>query len=322
MAAARSRTPRLACGVFGLKPRAAHLHAPALGASGPVSTTKRVITEASGTRPRCSDSSPGGPRRSVRRRGAAAPVPPEVGVPPGRLRIAFTKESLFGRSTDPECAAAVEGRRPAPRGARPRDDRGPAGLLARRARARVPRRGGVRDRVGRWRTPRGSRAGAPVRGTSRRRPGRSRRPARPSRLAISRWRDGDPPARRRTVASFFATHDLFLTSTTALRPLPLGRSSRPGSSASRCASPPGSVPARSSRSSSPRWLPRSFDATGNTMLFNQSGQPAMSLPLHGRRTGSRSACRSPGASGRGGRWLRLAAQIEQARPWSGRSPSL
>jgi amidase len=126
----------------------------------------------------------------------------------------------------------------------------------------------------------------------------------------------------RTVAAFFEAHDLLLTSTTALRALPLGAvaSTRLERVAMR-------VVARIGSGALFEKLlaeigSRSFDATGNTMLFNQSGQPAMSLPLHWTAEGLPVGVQVAGRVGDEATLLRLAAQIEQARPWSGRAPSL
>src|SRR5574340_739834 len=38
----------------------------------------------------------------------ARPFLEEVGAPPGRLRVAVTREALFARETHPDCAAAVD----------------------------------------------------------------------------------------------------------------------------------------------------------------------------------------------------------------------
>jgi Asp-tRNA(Asn)/Glu-tRNA(Gln) amidotransferase A subunit family amidase len=107
----------------------------------------------------------------------------------------------------------------------------------------------------------------------------------------------------RQVGRFFEKYDLLLTPTMACAPLPLGQ---------------------------PDMMAEKTDAfrvpllrtIGFTALFNAAGNPAMSVPLYWNRAGLPIGIQFAARFGNEATLLRLAAQLEQARPWADRRPDL
>jgi amidase len=63
-----------------------------------------------------------------------------------------------------------------------------------------------------------------------------------------------------------------------------------------------------------------YDFAPYTILFNATGQPAMSVPLHWNQAGLPIGMHFVGHFAAEATLFRLAAQLEEARPWFDRSP--
>ena len=124
----------------------------------------------------------------------------------------------------------------------------------------------------------------------------------------------------REVAAFFERHDAFMTATMARPPARVGEL--------------GLQPAERRQMTALRLLP--FKAlldvainkmgegklawTPNTQLFNQTGQPAMSVPLHWNEAGLPIGVQVAARFGDEATLFRLAGQLERAAPWAQRKP--
>ncbi len=249
----------------------------------------------------------------------ARPFLAEVGAPPGRLRVAYTSESFFGHGCSPEARAAVEDA---------------ARLLASlghevvEARPPFERERMVLAYVHVVAASVASEVDALARRTGRR-PGwdllepetlglaAGGRALRASELV------DDLDAMRlmaRGVARFMEHHDLLLTPTVAQPPVRVGAlRPRPWEVAAlRVAVASGLRPLLDQLFQ--QVGDRSFEATGFTMPFNQTGQPAVSLPLHWTAQGLPLGVQLVARPGEEATLLRVAAQLEEARPWAGRVP--
>ena len=105
----------------------------------------------------------------------------------------------------------------------------------------------------------------------------------------------------REVARFFQNYDILLTPTLAEPPLPLG--------------------AFDSSSDNPlHGFHRSAEFACFTAIYNITGQPAMSVPLFWNDENLPVGSHFIGRFGDEATLFRLAAQLEEARPWDGRRP--
>lgn len=107
----------------------------------------------------------------------------------------------------------------------------------------------------------------------------------------------------RRFAAFFDRYDILLTPTLGRPPLPLGELI-------------GTIVDED------EYLDILYGFMPFTMQFNGSGQPAVSLPLHWSPTGLPIGVQFGGRYGDDATLIRLAAQLEEARPWFDRRPEL
>ena len=105
----------------------------------------------------------------------------------------------------------------------------------------------------------------------------------------------------REVAGFFARHDVWLTPTLASPPVPLGTFDRQATDAMAV-------------------FRRASEFVPFTPLFNATGQPAVSLPLHWSDDGLPIGVQLAARYGDEATLVRLATALEEARPWADRTP--
>ena len=126
----------------------------------------------------------------------------------------------------------------------------------------------------------------------------------------------------RTLGAFFQRYDVLLTPTTAYPAIKLGETAlkpaeKIGLGVLRTA-PVKAVMMKLLRDLADQSLGR----TPTTQLFNMPGLPAMSVPLHTAQNGVPVGMQFAAAYGGDGLLIRLAAQLEAARPWIGRKPGV
>lgn len=229
----------------------------------------------------------------------ARPFVQEVGADPGRLRIGFSTVTPLGDPLDPECRAAVEA----------------AAALCEACGHDVVEAAPDFDAMALWSSYTDVLAGGvawALADWSR----RLRRPLDEAAFEPFVWAFAERGRRRsaaehllavqdvqvqvRRCSRFFVEHDLWLTPTLAQPPVPLGTLVYAGD------------PVELRR--------RSAAFNPYNYVSNASGQPAMSLPLHWSAEGLPVGVMFTGRYGDEATLLRIAAQLEEARPWAGRRP--
>lgn len=245
----------------------------------------------------------------------------EVATPPGRLRIAYTSEPLLGETVDPECVAALErtvglmrelGHEVRP--ARPVYDRqrvldafllivaAGTAVNIRQSEELLGRKAGHGDfETETWLLG--------LIGT------RHRADAYVDAMATLR-------ALAPVCHAFLSDHDLLMTPTLGEPPILTGSVRAKGATAMLQ-----KLLARFDLAALTKTLhgldptaKRIFDFIPFTPLFNLTGQPAMSVPLEWTDGGLPVGIQFAAKYGDEATLLRLAAQLEQARPWADKKP--
>lgn len=314
------RIPASACGLFGLKPSRGRVsQAPMQGEGWGGFTQEHVLTRSVQDSALLLDiaaaPTPGEPYVAP---AAARPFAEEVGVDPGRLTIAFTEEPLLAADTDPACRAAVQDAVALLQdlghtvvAAAPALD-----VEALKAAYFLTVAAGVAESVEiisrqRGTTPRARDWEAPT-----------------WMLAQIGWSTSSAQltsCRRaaqvagRVMGAFHGQYDLMLTATLARPPIPIGTFDLTAFERLQLAVMR-VLPLRALFDLALGELGgNALAATPNTQLFNITGQPAMSVPLcwaEGLPIGIQIAA----PYGDEATLLRLAGQLESARPWAARRP--
>ena len=297
------RIPSSACGVFGLKPtRARTPSGPDRGQGWGGFSVGHVASISVRDSAAMLDSIQGAEATSP----YYAPPPggpflAEVGSDPGRLRISFTDKSPYGDAIDPEIAAAV------------RDVAAMLGGLGHHVEERAPSL--PHDPSSVLRVIVSASTALTVR-LAERKFGRKITGNDFEALTLSNARIGEQVTAAdyaeaelkgfeiaRALVQFFSGCDVFLSPTLCLPPVRLGELNTMADDLSHITT------------LLRRYMP-------GTSMFNISGQPAMSVPLAWNKAGLPLGMMFAGRFGDEATLFRLAAQLEQARPWKDRKPPI
>ncbi|WP_411288706.1 amidase [Phenylobacterium sp.] len=294
------RTPASCCGLFGMKPSRGRVSfAPAgegwAGASVQHAVTRSVRDSAALLDIACRPQ-PGDPYFLAP---PERPFAEEVGRDPGRLRIGFTTAALQAPALDPECAQAV---REAARlctslGHEVEEVQVPGDFAAMQAAAGQV----IAASIAATLDAEAERRGRPI------------AEGEVEALTFSTYRRGQGVsgaayvrglqtlhAFGRAVAALFERYDVLLLSTLGSPPVRIGWILE-----------------------DPRLIgERLFGFMPNTQAFNNTGQPAMTVPLAWSQGGLPIGLQFVARTGEEATLFRLAGQLEQAQPWFDRVPEL
>jgi amidase len=238
---------------------------------------------------------------------AAPPVRPfaeEVGAPPGNLKIAFTTEAWSGAPVDPECARAVEElaalleelghdvTEAAPDVDVATFDRANTRVWFAFLAASVAT---FAQLTGNQQSPDNLEATTLACSEAGRK------------LTALDMMEADALQNQvtRAVGRWFVDHDVLLTPTLAHATFPLGL-----------------LDADDPSLDAKGWYDKIFLHAPFTALFNMTGQPAMNVPAMATADGGPVGIQLVARFGDEATLLRLAAQLEEARPWADRKPAV
>jgi amidase len=297
------RYPASACGLFALKPTRARNplgpeYGDALGGNAAEHALTRSVRDSAALLDATAGPALGDPYWAPPPAGRFGD---EVGADPGRLRIAFTSRTADGSPGHPDCVAALD------------DAVALCESLGHHVVGlQLPE---ITPEVGAAIGTGFSAATAWIIAYWTRRLGREPGPGEIEPLTRAFWEAGrqvsaadyllaveDTQAYTRRVAEFFTSVDVWLTPTLSEPPAPLGEIV--------------------STEAEPL---RALERGGRTVAYsgviaNITGQPAMSVPLWWNDSGVPIGVHFLGRFGDEATLFRLAAQLEQARPWMGRTP--
>jgi len=298
------RIPASSCGVFGMKPTRGRTPAgpdqgEGWGGMSAAHVVSRTVRDSAALLDATAGPDTGAPYWAER---PQSPFLEETGTPPGRLRIAFQTASFNGSPTHPDCVEAARS----------------AAVLCRELGHEVEEAPIPFDQDA-FRRATAPVIGANILAAVNDRIQQLGRDPRHDELAAGTWRMYELGATQtaedyvrgiraihaagRQVGAFFERFDVVLTPAMATPPLEHGRLSL-------------------DREDVSGYIADVMMATGYSSLFNATGQPAMSVPLHWNAGGMPIGVQFAGRYAGEATLFRLAAQLEQARPWRDRRPPM
>jgi amidase len=126
----------------------------------------------------------------------------------------------------------------------------------------------------------------------------------------------------RTVGEFFERYDIFLDGTLAHPPSRIGEQALPALVRRAIPIATSIAPRAAMQRALESFSEDALERTANTMLFNMTGHPAANIPLVWGEHGLPIGTQFVGKFGDEAGLFALAAQLEQARPWAKRIPPL
>jgi amidase len=315
------RIPASCCGLFGLKPTRGRVTlAPwageGWGGFAQEHALTRSVRDSAGMLDVVDQPTPGEPYVAPPHQG---PWLAEVERDPGRLRIAFCRETLYAGETHPDCLAAID----------------QAVALLQELDHQMVEAAPIiatNDLIRAYFLTVGAGIAGFVEETAAKAGTRPRaRDFEPATWLFAQigWkgRASELDAARRTMhqasrdlAAFLGETDVFLTSTMARPPALVGELYPSGAKALQLRLL-NAVPLKPLLDIAMDTIGRStLAATPNTQLFNQTGHPAMSVPLCWNDQGLPIGVQFAGRFGDEATLFRLAGQLEKARPWVDRKP--